>query len=219
MGQVTTRNSSMARRLVSILSLTAAVTWGVSGCVDPGTQLATTPPVDDFVLETPPLTEEELEEDAVADDVVFGSIEECLQGNWEVDNGGFAQFFVATDDRVQEIDVTGLATMTIENDTYRMFFTEWNIQFDTSDPTFLISRSGNETVQFLVDDAGVLTVVERDDQVTVEEFNIVRGGDGDAIPIASSRQGPLPLEGAGLQCTGTTLEVSVESDSFVFNRR
>lgn len=209
----------MAKRFWQVVSVTAAVTLVLSGCADSGTQVVTTPPVEDPVIETPPLTDDDLEEEVVVEDLVFDSLDECLQGNWAVDNESFGEYFRQTDERVVDIDVTGLATLTVEDDTYRMFFTDWEIRFDTGEPTFLISRNGNEAVQFVINDDSVLEVVERDDQVTLDEFSIVGSGDTEAIGIASSRPGPLPLEGATFQCTGTTLEVFVELDSFLLNRR
>ena len=192
---------------------------GVSGCIDPQMQLATTPPAEDPVIETAPLSDDEVEEDVDFEEIVFGSVEECLQGNWEVDNDAFGQFFAQTDDRVAAIDVDGLATMTIENGTYRMFFDEWDIRYDTGEPTFLITRNGNETVQFVVNQDGVMEVVERDDQINIELFSIVGDGDGEAIAISINDPGPLPLEGATLQCTGETLEAFVDLESFLFVRR
>jgi hypothetical protein len=203
----------------SFFSLGIAFTIVVSGCIDPNSQLITTPPVEDPVIETAPLSDDDVEEEGIAEEVVFASIQECLQGNWEVNNDAFAEFFAETDDRVVAIDVEGLATMTIENGTYRMFFTEWDIRYDTGDPTFLESREGNETVQFVVSPDGVVEVVERDDQIIIELFSIVGEGDGEAIAIATNDPGPLPLDGSTLQCTATTLQVFVEQESFFFDRR
>ena len=198
--------------------VTALVAVAVSGCVDPNSQLATTPPVDDFVVETEPLSDDEVEEDVFFEDIVFDSVEECLQGNWEVNNDAFGHFFARTDERVVTIDVSGLAAMVIEDDTYRMFFDSWSIQYDTGDPTFLITRDGNDTAQFVVTEDGAMEFVDQDDQVILELFSIV-GGDGGAIAIATNDPGPLPLEGSTLQCTGPTLEVFVEQESFLFDRR
>jgi len=203
----------------SFCALGVGLSLALSGCIDPGAQLATTPPVEDPVIETAPLTDDDVEEEVIPEDIVFASVEECLQGNWEVNNEAFAEYFAATDDRVVEIDVGGLATMTIEEDTYRMFFTDWDIRFETGDPTFLISRTGSETVQFVVVDDSVFEVVERDDQIIIELFSIVGGGDGEAIAIATNDPGPLPLEGSTLQCTGPTLEIVVDQASILFDRR
>jgi hypothetical protein len=203
----------------SAVGVAVAISLALTGCVDPNSQFMTTPPVDDPLIETSPLADDEVEEEVFVDEVFFDSIEECLQGNWEVNNDQFGAFFAGTDERVVSIDVSGLATMTIDADTYRMFFDNWGIQYDTGDPTFLISRTGNETVQFVVTEDGALEVVERDDQIALEFFSIITGGDGEAIAIATNDPGPLPLEGSTLQCTGSTLEVFVEQESFLFDRR
>jgi len=213
------RRDCRERKIATPVALSVALLVGVSACADTSQQLVTTPPVDDTVIETPPLTDDDLDEEVMADDVVFETVEKCLQGNWEVNNEAFGQYFADNDDRVVTIDVDGLATMTIEDATYRMFFDEWDIRYDTGDPSFLISRNGNETVQFAITEGRVLEVVERDDQVIIELFSIVGGGDGDAVAISTNDPGPLPLDGASLECSGTTLQVSVEGESFVFDRR
>jgi len=195
-----------------------AVALAVSGCVDSATQLQTTPPVDDFAIETPPLTDADLEADLSYDDLVFDSVEDCLQGSWSIDNEAYGAFFARNDDRVVSIDVSGLVTLTVELDTYRMFFTDWSIQYETGEPSFLIKRSGTETVQFVVTSDGVLEVVTRDDQIVLELFSLIPGGDGEAVGIATNDPGPLPLEGSVLECSAETLEVFVELDSFLFTR-
>jgi hypothetical protein len=211
---------SMTRSLSrSAAGVAVAISLVLTGCVDPNSQFVTTSPVEDPLIETSPLSDDEVEEEVIVEAVLFDSIEECLQGNWEVNNDEFGAFFAQTDERVVSIDVSGLATMTIDDDTYRMFFDNWGIQYDTGDPTFLISRSGNETVQFVVTDDGTLEVVERDDQIALEFFSIITGGDGEAIAIATTDPGPLPLEGSTLQCTGSTLEIFLEQESFLFDRR
>ena len=210
---------SVTTRLRGFVVVGIATVVGLAGCVDPNSQLATTPPADDFVVETAPLTDDDVEEEVVLEDIVFDSVEECLQGNWEVNNEAFGHFFARTDERVVTINVSGLATMVIEDDTYRMFFDTWSIQYDTGDPTFLITRTGNDTVQFVITPDGAMEFVEQDDQVALELFSIIGGGDGDAIAIATNDPGPLPLDGSTLQCTGPSLEVFVEQESFLFDRR
>lgn len=206
-GSVTTL---VAAWLISAVSLT--------GCVEPGEQLMTTLPGDDFVVETQPVADEELEEEVVLDEVVFATVEECLQGNWEVNNEAFGAYFAQGDDRVVDIDVAGLATLTIEDDTYRMFFEDWGIRYETGDPLFLLNRNGNETVQFEVTPEGVLEVLERDDQIVLEFFSLV-GDDGfELIAIATNDPGPLPIDGATLQCTANTLQVFVDGANFSFDR-
>jgi hypothetical protein len=174
--------------------------------------------VEEPVAETAPVPEDAVEEEVVVEQVVFDSVDECLQGNWEINNEAFADFFARTDDRVVSVNVSGLATMTVDGDTYRMFFEEWSIQYDTGDPTFLISRNGSETVQFAMTPDSALDVVEQDDQVTLELFSIIEGGDGEAIAIATNDPGPLPLDASTLQCSPTTLEVFVEQESFLLDR-
>ena len=221
MGRVKKVVSQSMTRVLSrgAVGIAAAISLALTGCVNPNSQLMTTPPVDDTIIETTPLADDEVEEEVLVEEVLFDSIEECLQGNWEINNDQFGAFFAQTDDRVVSIDVSGLATMIIDDDTYRMFFENWGIQYDTGDPTFLISRAGSETVQFVITEDGALQVVERDDQIALEFFSIITGGDGEAIAIATSDPGPLPLEGSTLQCTGSTLEVFIEQESFVFDRR
>lgn len=206
-------------RMNGLVAVGIAAVVGLVGCVDPNTQLAATPPVDEFVVETAPLTDDEVEEEVILEDIVFASTEECLQGNWEVNNDAFGHFFARTDERVVTINVSGLATMVIEDDSYRMFFDSWSVQYDTGDPTFLISRDGSDTAQFVIGPDGVMEFVEQDDQVVLELFSIIGGGDGEAIAIATSDPGPLPLDGATLQCTGPSLEVFVDQESFLFDRR
>ena len=212
-------SDSVTARLGGLVVVGLAAVWGLAGCVDPNTQLATTPPIDEFMVETAPLSDDDVEEEVVVEDIVFDSVEECLQGNWEVNNEAFGHFFARTDERVVTIDVSGLATMAIDDDTFRMFFENWSIQYDTGDPTFLITRSGNETVQFVITPDGAMEFVEQDDQIVLELFSIIGGGDGEAIAIATNDPGPLPLEGSTLQCTAATLEVFVEQESFLFDRR
>lgn len=204
--------------MVRGVAVVGALTLGLSGCVDPSSQLATTPPADDPLVETMPLSDDEVEEDIPVVEIVFDTIEECLQGNWQINNDAFGDFFARTDERVVNINVAGLATMTIEDDTYRMFFDNWAIQYDTGDPTFLISRDGSETVQFVITADNVMEVAQADDQINLELFSIIGGGDGEGIAIATSDPGPLPLDGATLQCTGSALEVFVEQESFLFDR-
>ncbi len=204
--------------MVRGVAVVGALTLGLSGCVDPSSQLATTPPADDPLVETMPLSDDEVEEDIPVVEIVFDTIEECLQGNWQINNDAFGDFFARTDERVVNINVAGLATMTVEDDTYRMFFDNWAIQYDTGDPTFLISRDGSETVQFVITADNVMEVAQADDQINLELFSIIGGGDGEGIAIATSDPGPLPLDGATLQCTGSALEVFVEQESFLFDR-
>ena len=203
----------------SAVGAAVATLLALTGCVNSGSQLVTTAPLEEPLFETPPLADDAVEEEVIVEEVFFDSIEECLQGNWEVNNDQFGAFFAGTDERVVTINVSGLATMTIDDDTYRMFFDDWSIQYDTGDPTFLLSRTGNETVQFVVTEDGALEVLERDDQIALEFFSIISGGDGEAIAIATNDPGPLPLEGATLQCAGSSLEVFVEQESFLFDRR
>jgi hypothetical protein len=206
-------------RVVGAVAVAVVVALGLSGCIDPNSQFATTPPVDDFVVETEPLPDDAVEEEVIVEDIVYANVEECLQGNWEINNEAFGEFFARTDERVVSITVSGLATMAIEGDSYRMFFEEWSIQYDTGDPTFLLARAGNETVQFSITPDGAMEFLEQDDQIVLEFFSIVDGGDGEAIAIATSEPGPLPLDGSTLQCTGASLEVFVEQESFFFDRR
>ena len=220
MGRVTPLGHDVVTtRMGRIAAVVFAGVVLLSGCIDPNTQLATTPPVEDTLIETAPLSDDEVEEEVVVEDVVFDSVEECLQGNWELNNEAFGHFFARTDERVVSIDVSGLGTMAIEGDGFRMFFDNWSIQYDTGDPTFLITRTGNETVQFVITSDGAMEFVEQDDQVVLELFSILGGGDGDAVAIATNDPGPLPLEGSTLQCTGPSLEVFVEQESFLFDRR
>jgi hypothetical protein len=212
-------DNSVTGRMGRMCALATALIVGLSGCVDPNSQLETTPPVEDPLVETAPLTDEEVEEDVIVEKIVYASVEECLQGNWDVNNEVFGEFFAQTDERVVAIDVSGLATMTIEDDTYRMFFEEWEIRYDTGEPIFLVSRSGNETVQFAITPDGVMEIVDRDDQVVLELFSVIGGDDGDVVAIATNDPGPLPFDGATLQCTADTLEVFVERESFLFDRR
>ena len=210
---------SMTRGFSHSAVVALAISMAVAGCVDPGLQFVATAPVEDPLVETAPLTDDDVEEEVIVDEVLFDSIGECLQGNWELSNEEFGAFFAHLDERVVSIDVSGLATMTIDEDIYRMFFENWSIQYDTGDPTFLISRSGSETVQFLITPDGALEVVARDDLITLELFSIVDGGDGEAIAIATSDPGPLPLAESTLQCSADTLEAFVEQESFLFDRR
>ena len=220
MGQVTSLwHEVPTTRIAGIVAVVFAGGMVLSGCIDPNTQLATTPPVEDTLIETAPLSDDDVEDNVVVGDIVFDTAEECLQGNWELNNEAFGDFFARTDERVVSIDVSGLGTMAIEGDGYRMFFDNWSIQYDTGDPTFLITRTGNETVRFVITSDGAMEFVEQDDQVALELFSILDGGDGDAIAIATNDPGPLPLEGSTLQCTGPTLEVFVEQESFFFDRR
>jgi hypothetical protein len=220
MGRVKTpRHDSATVHRGSVCALAFALALGLTGCIDPNSQFAATPPVDDFVVETEPLADDAVEEEVSVDEIVYASVEECLQGNWEVNNEAFGEFFAQTDERVVSIDVSGLATMAIEGDTYRMFFENWSIQYDTGDPTFLLARAGSETVQFSITPDASIEFVEQDDQIVLEFFSIVGGGDGEAIAIATSDPGPLPLDGSTLQCTHSSLEVFVEQESFFFDRR
>ena len=218
MAHVRGRQWPVSSPMVRGLAVVGALTLGLSGCVDPSSQLATTPPADDPLVETMPLSDDEVEEDIPVVEIVFDTIEECLQGNWQINNDAFGDFFARTDERVVNINVAGLATMTVEDDTYRMFFDNWAIQYDTGDPTFLISRDGSETVQFVITADNVMEVAQTDDQINLELFSIIGGGDGEGIAIATSDPGPLPLDGATLQCTGSALEVFVEQESFLFDR-
>ena len=208
----------MSASAVRVVASVIALAVGLSGCSGQRPQLVTTPPVEDPVVETAPLSDDDFEEEVIVEDIVYDSIEECLEGSWAIDNVAFGQFFAQSDDRIVAIDVEGVATMAIEGDTFRMFFEEWDIRYDTGDPTFLISRNGNETIQFVVTPDNVFEVVERDDQILLELFSIVGAGDGEGIAIATNDPGPLPLEGATLQCTSAALEVFVEQDSFLFVR-
>ena len=220
MGRVTPLGHDVVTtRIGGLVSLAIAVGLGLAGCVDPESQLVTTAPVDDTLIETAPLPDDDVEEEFVVDEIVYASVEECLQGNWEVNNEAFGHFFARTDERVVTINVSGLATMAVENDGYRMFFDNWSIQYDTGDPTFLITRTGNESVQFVITPDSAMEFVEQDDQVVLELFSILGGGDGDAVAIATNDTGPLPMEGSILQCTSATLEVFVEQESFLFDRR
>ena len=207
-------SASAARVVASVIALAV----GLSGCSGQGPQLVTTPPVEDPVVETAPLSDDDFEEEVIVEDIVYDSLEECLQGSWAIDNVAFGQFFAQSDDRIVAIDVEGVASMAIEGDTFRMFFEEWDIRYDTGDPTFLISRNGNETVQFAITPDNVVEVVERDDQILLELFSIVGAGDGEGIAIATNDPGALPIEGSTLQCTSASLEVFVEQNSFLFVR-
>jgi hypothetical protein len=184
------------------------------GCVAPGDSLMETPPLPDVGIETLPAPDPI--EDAVGDEVVFDSLQECLEGYWVVDNDSFADFFVSTDDRVTNILMSGFASLTVEGNQFRMFFEEWDIQYETGDPSFLVVRDGNETVDFALQDA-VLEVVERDDQIVFEMFTL-QPGDGEAIAIATNDPGFLPLDGATLDCTTKTLVVEVDGGMFFFTR-
>lgn len=187
------------------------------GCVMPVVPLVETAPFVDSDLETPPAPDPDPLEEAVVDEVVVDSLPECLQGNWVVDNDVFADFFARTDDRVTTIEVSGVATVLIEGSQLRMFFDEWDIRYETGDPSFLLARAGNETVDFVIRDDDVFEVVERDNQIVFGMFSLM-SGDGEGVGIATTDPGYLPFDGAALACTAATLTVDVAGEPFVLNR-
>jgi hypothetical protein len=201
--------------MIAGLGLMAVVV--LSGCVPPGSGPVDTMPFVDSEIETPPAPDPDPIEEAVVDEVVFGSLSECLEGNWAVDNDAFAQFFAQTDDRVTSIDVSGVATIAVEGSRFRMFFDDWDIRYDTGEPSFLLVRGGNETVDFVLGDEDQLEVVERDDQIVFEMFALL-GGDGEGVAIATNDPGFLPFDGATLACTASAVSVTVDGEAFILNR-
>ena len=71
---------SVTTRLRGFVVVGIATVLGLAGCVDPNSQLATTPPADDFVVETAPLTDDDVEDQDGGRDDADGEGDESHPG-------------------------------------------------------------------------------------------------------------------------------------------
>jgi hypothetical protein len=182
------------------------VVSSLAGCDIP-TPMAVEPAEPEPIIETPPAPDPEPEEEVVVEEVSYASTLECMAGNWQVDNDTYGLFYQANDRRVSAIEVRGVATMTIEGTQFRMFFEEWEIRYDTGEPSFLEVRNGNETVDFALSAEDVFELVDREDETIFELFSLVGEG-GDLVAIASTDPGFLEVDASTVTCNSTVLEFS-----------
>lgn len=207
----------MTKQSSALARCTLVAAFALAGCQDSFNETLTTPPFEGPLVETPPAPDPEPGDEAVFDEVVFDSTAQCLDGNWSANNEAYGNFFAQTDDDIIAVSVDGLATMTIDEDTFRVFFNEWDIRYDTGEPSFLITRNGNETVQFFLTDEDVLEVVERENAISLQMFSLI-GGDGEALEMATDEADSLPMDGATVVCAASALEVYVDGQPFIFDR-
>ena len=202
----------MWRGIVALVGVSLVVT----GCVAPANGFVETLPAPDPGIETPPAPDPEPSADDV-DEVVFDSTQECFVGNWALDNDAYALFFAGFQEELSLVSVNGLATLTVDGETYRMFFDDWEIRYTDAGKQRVEVRNGRETVDYDLAAIDTIIIVEREDEVDRGLFSL-DGEDGDPVALASDEAGYLPLDDAVLRCTATTLDAVTEFGTFSFGR-
>jgi hypothetical protein len=188
----------------------------LSGCAAPTNGFVETLPAPDPGIETPPAPDPEPSAEGV-DDVVFESTQECLVGNWVVNNDTYAVYFSGNQEELSEVSVEGLATFTVDEEKYRMFFDDWEIRYTDASKKRVEVRNGSETVDYDLVAIDTIIVVEREDEIDRGLFSL-DAEDGDPVALASDEVGYLPLDEAVLRCSATTLDVVTEFGTFSFGR-
>ncbi len=188
----------------------------VTGCVAPSDGFVETLPAPDPGIETPPAPDPEPTAEE-GDEVVFDSTQECLEGNWMLDNDKYAAFYVGYREGVSFVSASGLATFTVDDEKYRMFFDDWEIRYTDAGDQRIEVRNGSETVIYDLVPIDTIVVAEREEEIDLGVFSLV-GGDGDPVALASSEQAFLPLDDAFLRCTASTLDAVTDFGTFSFGR-
>lgn len=148
--------------------------------------------------------------------LAFGTIAECVVGDWEYDNESFADL-IATATGHSPITVTGAVLVTFGAADYTATYQTWSTSFTAPEGTITQIIEGVEKGTWLINESDQMSTEVTSDE-TVGVLNVESPQGSLSLPTNESDELGASLSGP-MACDQDTITLTVEGGFLTLNRR
>jgi len=165
---------------------------------------------------SPPATSEESVDEDEDLAIGFGSVSECIVGDWEYDNQSFADM-IATGTGYSPITVTGSVLVTFTATDYTATYQKWSTSFSAPEGVITQIIEGVEEGTWSMTESDQMTTQVASDN-TVGVLNVESPQGSMSFPTNESDEMNASLSGP-MTCDQDTITLSGENGYLTLNRR